>query len=128
MSLSRLDESFRRKLALFLGRCEERGEKLHRIAPRALRWLWAMGVEVPPPCFIGFVPLSLTLGGVFAVPMTVGLWVVTLGGAAQSGGAAVASGVLSGLVFGVSMAAYYRVQAGRLGVGRWSDYGDDETR
>ena len=126
MSLSRLDESFRRKLGLFLGRCEARGEKLHRIAPRAVRWLWAMGVEVPPPCFIGFAPLVLVLGGPLGVLMAVGLWVVTPDSVSEAGAVAVASGVLGGLVFGLCMATYYRLQAHLLGVGRWSDYAEDE--
>jgi hypothetical protein len=96
----------------------QRGVGAFTVAPPFFRLLWALGVELPPPLFLGFITLTVVMGGFFAASWGVLMWLAwqlsAPAVAAAAGGA--------GLLFGLSMAVYYRVKAAELGLPSWSDY------
>jgi hypothetical protein len=111
----------------------------YAVAPPLFRLLWALGLEVPPPFFLGFRRLTLLTGASFgvlwAVLFNVGMGVWTwwqTGVPGLAGLVGVLAGallliapaaVLAGSLFGPFMAAFIRWKAARLGLpSSWEDY------
>ncbi|HKI31671.1 MAG TPA: DUF6404 family protein [Gemmataceae bacterium] len=108
----------------------KRGIGAYTVAPPLFRLLWALGLKVPPPFFLGFFALTFLMGGMFSV-----LW-----GAAMWGGflwlferqpqqepievhaVFVLASAAAGLLFGLCMAAYCRWKAKRLVLPPWDSY------
>jgi len=95
----------------------------YTVAPPNFRLLWAMGINLPPPFFLGIVPLTLIAGIPFAIFWAVGmsltmwlvqrplpLWVL------------ITVSALAGLAVGLGMAAYYRWRADKLPLPAWKNY------
>ena len=101
----------------------KQGVSPNAVAPPFFRLLWASGFNVPPPLFLGFLPLTLLMGALFAI-----LWGVFMRLFAMWQGWHVrleleiltTAGV--GLAFGLSMAAYSRWKAVRLRLPPWESY------
>lgn len=110
------------KVAAMLEHLAPQGLSPYTLAPPAWRLLWAMGLKVPPPLFLGFAPMALGTGLVFAVGW--GLLMSLLGwwpaGVSPLGALAAALG--AGVLFGLALAAYYRHQARKLALPAWPDY------
>ena len=97
----------------------------YTVAPPLFRLLWRLGLEVPPPFFLGFRQLTLLLGISFGVlwGAIMWLWVWRELGLVGSLAVGVPSTVLAGLLFGVIMALFFRWRAGRLELpSSWKDY------
>jgi uncharacterized protein DUF6404 len=112
----------RQKVDRLIADLGKRGVGAFTVAPPLFRLLWSLGLEVPPPLFLGFVTLTLLMGGFFGVVWGVFMWLLQW----QSGRVPVETAVLNavgaGLLFGLSMAAYYRWKAVRLGLPSWESY------
>lgn len=85
--------------------------------------LWASGIKVPPPPFLGFVALTALAGGVFGPLFALSTWWLR----SRSLEFMSAQDVLwlalgTGLAFGLAMAAYYRHLARRHGLGSWEAF------
>ena len=99
-------------------------------APPLFRLLWRLGLEVPPPLFLGFRQLTLLMGTFFGVLWGVlwGLfmWLWQWQGEIPAGVAVlttVFAAVFAGLAFGLIMAVVSRWKAARLGLpSSWEDY------
>jgi hypothetical protein len=99
--------------------------------PPAFRALWRIGVRIPPPHFIPFLPIALGVGLAFAV-----LWGVTWGILMslfvwshtdfELQGVFIASGQ-AGLLFGVFMALYYAYGRYKYKLPKWNSLGDDAS-
>ena len=91
-------------------------------APPLWRLLWRAGIEIPPPLFIPFLSAALGMGAFFGFFWGAFMWLFfwTRQGASFElvGGAS----LLAGVMFGLLMAAYLRVVAGRHDLPRWSEY------
>jgi hypothetical protein len=100
----------------------KRGVGGFTVAPPLFRLMWLLGLEVPPPLFLGFFTLTLLTGGFFGVLWGVVMWLIQW----QSGRIPVEVAVLTaagtGLLFGLTMAAYLRWKARQLGLPSWEDY------
>lgn len=88
-------------------------------APPLWRLFWALGIHVPPPHFLGFFAAFLVTGVPFTLLMTPLLFVIQPGVGLEY---AAFMGAATGLIFGLLMAAYYRVAARRLGLPPWSEF------
>jgi membrane associated rhomboid family serine protease len=97
-----------------------RGVSSYTAAPPLFRLLWALGVPVPPPLFLGFTTLTLLMGTFFAVIWGGLMWLLVWPGAQLLLVATTAA--IAGLVFGVCLAAYVRWQAARLQIPPWESY------
>ena len=92
-------------------------------APPVFRLLWAMGLRIPPPLFLGILPLTLITGGVFATFWGFGMWLFAW--RTQRGlpiWLALAMSVLAGAMFGSAMATYYRWRSDKLPLTSWANF------
>jgi|JI8StandDraft_2_1071088.scaffolds.fasta_scaffold280417_1 hypothetical protein len=91
--------------------------------PPAWRVLWRLGVEVPPPPFVGFVPLALITGVVFGVLFGLAIWLFAVTGIIETSPASIpARAGLAAALFGLFMAAYYRRLARKHSLGSWEAF------
>jgi hypothetical protein len=131
----------RQKVDYLIEDMRRRGMGASAVAPPVFKLLWAMGFEVPPPLFMGFVPLALFTGGLFGFfwGLIMGLlllgWLfLSLGGDVGDFvlkgvfGVTVVAGasIIAGILFGLMMAGYMRWKAGKLGLLSWDDYPPNE--
>ena len=108
----------------------QQGVGSYTVAPPLFRLLWALGLEVPPPLFLGLLPntvvMGTTFGVLFGVPWGVVMWLWEWQGQLPAGFAvllSVLAGLLAGVVFGLVMAVLIRRQAARLELPpSWEDY------
>jgi len=86
-------------------------------APPLYRLLWSLGVYVPPPHFQNFFVIATSMGSFFGGLMGVffafqhGSWELNA-----------VSGLGCGVLFGLSMATYFRWSAAKLGLPKWADF------
>ena len=111
------------KIDAYVAEMAQLGVGSYTAAPPLFRLLWALGLRVPPPLFLGYGALALLMGATFGV-----LWGVGLGLTAWQTGRslpiwlALAAAMLAGLLFGLAMAIYYRRKAEALALPAWEDY------
>jgi hypothetical protein len=117
---------FAQKVDRLLADLRGRGISQWTVAPPVFRLAWALGVELPPPFFLGFLPLALFSGASFAV--TVGLimcilqWQLSAVPLEIAVRMAVFNAAIAGVFFGLAMAAYFRWKARQLDLPRWDSY------
>lgn len=91
--------------------------------PPAWHVLWSLGIPLPPPPFLGFVPLALIAGGLFGPLFAMGAWLLGNRGLREMPASeAVWVALATGLAFGVIMAAYYRRLARKHQLGSWTAF------
>jgi len=91
--------------------------------PPLWRLCWTLGLELPPPLFMGPVSLFLLTGTTFGLLFSVGAWVLGNRGArsmslSEAGWVALTTGA----AFGLAMTWYYRRQARQQQLGEWSTF------
>ena len=100
-----------------------RGVREGIAAPPIFRTLWSMGLEVPPPLFLGFLTLAVSMS-VFAT-LFFGTWmalVVLLFMGSRLNLIFFLCCVGFGLLAGIGTAASWRWQASQLNLPSWNDY------
>jgi hypothetical protein len=120
----------REKIDTALAYLKTRNVGASTAAPPIWRFCWRLGIYIPPPHFLGFVPIVLLTGTFFGLMMAVGLSIPLLLSAVPRSEntffvVAVTVG-LGALGFGVAMAVWYRWSARQLGLPRWSAFPPDE--
>jgi Family of unknown function (DUF6404) len=116
----------REKVERVVRELEAKGLDRSTTAPAIFSLLWTLGVAIPPPLFLGFVPVMLIFGVSYAFGIAVLLWLnfpadVVMFPANVVLWVSLISGVLVGLV----MAAYFGRKAKTLQLPAWKDYGLD---
>lgn len=116
---------FNEKQAAALRFLESKGISRTHYAPVVYRWLWRVGVQVPPPHFAGFFFNWAVLGSVFFLACYatsfVGMWLT---------GVSEESSVLAhlpyltayGLLFGLVMSLTYRIGAWKHTIPSWKEF------
>ena len=89
--------------------------------PPALRLLWRLGVDVPPPHFARFGSVALLAGTWFGVLWGGFMWLMMWSGAGMSIAAAALSATVAGALFGLSMAAYYAYGRQKYKLPTWAE-------
>jgi hypothetical protein len=120
----------RQKVERLIEELSQQGRGYYTVASPLFWLLWALGLEVPPPLFLGFRKLTLLMGTFFGVLWGalwgVGMWLWAWQGEIPAGIAVTVTdfaAVLAGLVFGLVMAWYTRGKAARLGIpSSWEEY------
>src|SRR5688572_15403498 len=114
------------KVDCVIAELSKRGLGPYTVAPPLFRLLWAVGLRVPPPLFLGFWTLTLLMGacfGVLFVPIT---WLLLMWeGSNLSSTVSVGGSAAAGFVFGLCTAAYYCLTAARLRLPAWKSYQAD---
>jgi hypothetical protein len=91
--------------------------------PPAWHILWALGIKLPPPPFIGFISLTLIAGGFFGPVFGLGAWILGNRGVREMAvDEALWVALVTGAAFGLTMAAYYRHLARKHRLGAWSAF------
>jgi hypothetical protein len=80
-------------------------------APPIYRLAWRLGLHVRPPLYQSFTPLALGMGALFGPLWGLLMWLSEWRGQARAIPLALVSTLLAGIIFGVTMAGYYRWKA-----------------
>ena len=112
--------TFHEKTDTLIKDLQKRGESPYTTAPPLFRLLWAIGLQVPPPLFLGFVTLTVANGVFFGVLWGVLMWVLIWHGGSPE--VVIAASAAAGVLFGLAMAGYCRWKAAKLGLPPWKEY------
>src|SRR5579871_3999358 len=93
----------------------------YNFTPPLFRLLWRLGYEIPPPHFLNFFANLLVMGVPFGVFWSGSMWLLLWKGRIGAG-AMLSVTLLAGGLFGLFMAAYYRLAARKLKLPSWEDY------
>jgi hypothetical protein len=104
----------RQKTERLIADLRQRGVSPYTTAPPLFRLAWALGLNVPPPFLMGFLPLTLLMGAFYGTCWDGFIWALQCHSGPPAQRAAATLAVCAGLVFGLSVAAYYRRKASRL--------------
>ena len=117
------------KVAFMIEDLRRRGISVYASAPPFFRFLWKIGLEVPPPLFLRSWINALLLGSVFG-----SLWYFCMAVAffIPTGRPVVfllmaPFGAAVGLLFGTIMAIYFGWKRRRLQLPRWQNYPADQS-
>jgi hypothetical protein len=118
----------RQKVKRLLADLHKEGVWPSTVAPPLFKLLWALGWNVPPPLFLGFITLTIFMGTAFGLGFGVAMWLLQWQAGKIPVGVAIIGSALGGLLFGLIMAVYMRRKAASLGLPRsWDDYPDEYT-
>ena len=110
------EATFRRKVDAHIAEVGRLGVPRHVAAPPPFELLWSAGLEIPPPLFLGFLPMM----AVAAVPAAI-VSVLPIALLVRPAVALVLA-AWCGLIFGAIVAAYYRHKARDLALPVWEHY------
>lgn len=89
-------------------------------APPIFHLLWRLGVDVPPPHFIGAVPVTLFGGAMFGALWGLMMWSLEWAQQGLPMHLVLLSAAGAGLAFGLMMAAYYAYGRNRYRLPSWT--------
>lgn len=116
--MMRFDEKVRAYQAHMLARQIKPGTS----TPLLWRALWKLGARLPPPHFLGFVPLVLICGAFFGIFWGLTMYLLLWRAQAMPLPIVFGAPLLAGLLFGLVMASVFRRQARRLELTCWQDW------
>lgn len=97
--------------------------------PPLWKLLWSMGIPLPPPLYMRFLPLALLGGTFFGLLFGAFAWYMgNRGIRTMSFKEACGVALILGAAFGISVAWLTRRQASKLGLGTWSALGTARLR
>lgn len=91
-------------------------------APLLWRLMWKLGLKVPPPHFLRFLPLALICGSFFALSWGLTMYLILWRAQQLPLHMVLGAPLLAGLMFGITMAFVFRRQARRLKLPAWDTY------
>ncbi len=98
-------------------------------APPLWELLWSLGIRVPPPLYMGFVPLALLCGTFFGLLFGAIAWYMgTRGSRTMSLQEASMVALATGTFFGLTVAWFCRRLARKHGLGAWSAFSTHRPR
>ena len=112
----------RQKVERLIAELRKQGMSPYTVAPPLFRLLWALGLDVPPPFFLGFGTLTLLMGAFFGIFWGAFMWLLQWRAWHIPLELAIVASAGIGLLFGLSMAGYYRWKAARLRLPPWESY------
>ena len=122
MTHDRKIEEYKRLMA-------EKGVGLATASPPLWQLLWSMGIPLPPPLYMGFLPLALFAGTFFGVLFGAFAWYMgNKGIRTMSFKEAGDVALITGAFFGITIAWLTRRLARKLELGSWSALGTARLR
>jgi hypothetical protein len=114
----------REKVDRLLSELTAKGISQYTIAPPMFRMFWKLGIEIPPPFFIPFLPLALLFGLPFGATMAIFFWLSSLWLSLVWSEDFFFVILIGSGAAGLTLSAYCRLQASRLRLNRWNNYGN----
>ena len=112
-----------RKIEAYKSLMAEKGIGAATAAPPLWELLWSLGIHVPPPLYMGFLPLALLCGAFFGLLFGAIAWYMgNRGIRTMSLQEASMVALASGTFFGLSVAWFSRRLARQHGLGTWSEF------
>ncbi|MBC3926873.1 DUF6404 family protein [Undibacterium sp. CY21W] len=111
----------RRELALQI--LSKTGMQMSNYSPPAVRLLWRMGIDCPPPHFARFWPVFFISGVYFGVMLGLFMWLATLYRPLFLLSSVPFGAVIAGCCFGFFMASYYAIGRRKYQLPRWEEIG-----
>lgn len=109
----------RRELALqILSKTEI---QVSNYSPPAVRLLWRMGIDCPPPHFARFWPVFFISGVYFGVMLGLFMWLATLYRPLFLLSSVPFGAAIAGCCFGFFMASYYAIGRRKYKLPRWEE-------
>ena len=113
-----------RKIEAYKSLMAEKGISPATAAPPLWELLWSLGIRLPPPLYMGFLPLALLGGAFFGLVFGGIAWYLGNNGVRtmalrEASFVALATGTF----FGISVAWFARRLARKHGLGTWSAFG-----
>ncbi|WP_166213067.1 DUF6404 family protein [Cognatiluteimonas telluris] len=122
MTHDRKIEEYKRLMA-------EKGVGSATASPPLWQLLWSVGIPLPPPLYMGFLPLALFGGIFFGVVFGAFAWYMgNKGIRVMSFKQACDVALITGAFFGITVAWFTRRLARKLGLGSWSALGTARLR
>jgi hypothetical protein len=118
-----------RKIETYKELMAAKGIATSTAAPPLWKLMWSLGINVPPPLYMSFIPLFLFAGSFFGIVFSTGVWVVRYMDSRpmslhEAGGVA----LITGIAFGLAIAFFTRRLARKHGLGAWAAFGDSSLR
>ncbi|MBR7791257.1 hypothetical protein KDM87_01505 [Undibacterium sp. FT147W] len=111
----------RRELALQI--LSKTGMPVSGYSSPAVRLLWRMGIDCPPPHFARFWPVFFICGIYFGVTLGLLMWLATLYRPLFLSSSIPFGAVIGGCCFGFFMASYYAIGRRKYQLPRWEEIG-----
>jgi hypothetical protein len=109
-----------KKVDYFIADLKKRGIGESTAAPPMWKLAWRLGMDLPPPHFMGFISLAVVTGVPFGLLWGMAMWLLIWRGRPVWISATAAA--VAGVLFGLVMAGYYRYSARRLKLPSWQKY------
>jgi hypothetical protein len=112
----------RDKVARFEQLLKDRGYWVSNAIPPAWRLLWRFGFKAPPPYFLSFPIGALSAGLPFGIVWGAFMWLIFWW--VMPPWVMIVMASLAAVIFGLAMAAFWRIQSHRLGLQSWQQFPD----
>ncbi|MGM0428772.1 MAG: DUF6404 family protein [Pseudomonadota bacterium] len=89
--------------------------------PPFLLFMWWLGIETKPPHYNSFIHNALSLGSFFGLFWGVIMWLFVWNSNNLPVLVAIVACLLAGVLFGLSMASYYRISARKNNLSQWDE-------
>lgn len=117
------------KIEAYKGEMAKKGIGSATAAPPLWEFLWSLGINLPPPLYLGFLPMALLCGTFFGLLFGAIAWYMgTRGARTMSLQEASVVALATGTFFGLTVAWFSRRLARKHGLGTWSAFGTDRPR
>jgi hypothetical protein len=114
--------SHHEKVSHLLEELGARGISVWEVAPPVFRFFWLVGLEIPPPYFMGFLSLAIVMGGLLALILGAFVWLVLCLPLELPASIGFSIGLFAGTISGPFAAAHYRRRAESLQLPPWDKY------
>ena len=118
-----------RKIETYKELMAAKGIAMSTASPPLWALMWSLGINLPPPLYMGFIPLFLFAGSFFGIVFGAGVWVVRYMESRpmslhEAGGIA----LITGIAFGLAIAWFTRRLARKHCLGTWAAFSASSLR
>jgi len=114
---------FQLQLHRSLAVLSQRGLPRHRYEPPLFRLLWKIGIQVPPPHYMGFAKVSVCFGAWFAVFWGSLMWLLMWSRQGRGLADDALAATVAGACFGLIMAWFYERDRRKFSLPAWESFG-----
>lgn len=101
----------------------QRGLPRHRYEPPLFRLLWKIGIQVPPPHYMGFAKVAVSFGAWFAVFWGSLMWLLMWSRQGRDLSDDALAATVAGACFGLLMAWFYERDRRKFALPAWESFG-----